>query len=119
MTRQPAVAPRLVGVEVVEHDVDVAIGVIGVIGDDLVHEVEELDTAPPTVVAGPDLAGRHVERGKEGGRAAASFTLTCAPPALSGGKPIFDMNSRLVEAVKRMLKSYSVEHGLPQPKRCL
>ena len=29
MTRQPAVAFRLVGVEVVEHDVDVAIGVIG------------------------------------------------------------------------------------------
>ena len=41
------------------------------------------------------------------------------PPALSGAKPIFDMNSRLVEAVKRMFKSYSVEHGLPQPKRCL
>jgi hypothetical protein len=45
MTRQPAVALRLVGVEVVEHDVDVAIGVIG---HDLVHEVEELDTAAPS-----------------------------------------------------------------------
>jgi hypothetical protein len=35
------------------------------------------------------------------------------PPALSGAKPIFEMNSCLVEAVKRMFKSYSVEHGLP------
>ena len=64
----------LVGVEVVEHDVDVAIGVIG---HDLVHEVEELDTAPPTVVAGPDLAGSHVERGKEGGRARAGYSHGC------------------------------------------
>ena len=40
------------------------------------------------------------------------------PPALSGAKPIFDVNSRLVEAVERMFESYSVEHGLPQPKRC-
>ena len=48
---------------------------IGVIGHDLVHEVEELDTAPPTVVAGPDLAGSHVERGKEGGRAVPGIVM--------------------------------------------
>jgi len=37
--------------------------------------------------------------------------------ALSRAKPIFDVNTRLMKAVERMFESYSVEHGLPQPKR--
>jgi hypothetical protein len=42
-----------VGVEVVEHDVDVAVRVIG---HDPVHKVEELDPAPAPIVPGPDRA---------------------------------------------------------------
>ena len=75
MTRQPAVPLWLVGLEVIEHDVDVAIGVIG---HDLVHEVEELDPPPLTVVAGLDLAGSNVERGKEGRRAVPRIVMAVA-----------------------------------------
>ena len=41
---QPAVAFRLVGVEIVEDDVDLAPGMGR---DDAVHEIQELDPAPP------------------------------------------------------------------------
>ena len=49
MTLQPHVALRLVGREIVEHDMDFAIRMSG---DDLVHEVEEFD-APPAFVMAP------------------------------------------------------------------
>src|SRR4029450_2594943 len=40
VTLEPAILAGLVGVEIVENDVD---GGVGVGGDDVVHEVEELD----------------------------------------------------------------------------
>ena len=40
MTFEPAIVPGLVGVQVVEDDMD---GRIRVCGDDVVHEVEELE----------------------------------------------------------------------------
>lgn len=40
---EPAIVPGLVGIEIVEDDVD---GRVRVSGDDIVHEIEELD-APP------------------------------------------------------------------------
>jgi hypothetical protein len=43
MQREPAVVFGFAGIEVVEHDVD---GFTGPSGDNVVHEVEELD-APP------------------------------------------------------------------------
>src|SRR3954464_12892946 len=58
---QPPVPLRLVGVEVVEHDMDVAARVIG---DDLVHEVEELDPASTPIVPGPNLARGDVKGGE-------------------------------------------------------
>jgi hypothetical protein len=51
-----------VGLEVVEHDVDLAIRVIG---HDRVHEVEELDPSPSPVVSRLDLARGNVEGGEE------------------------------------------------------
>ena len=64
MTGQPAVVLGLVGSEVVEHDVDLQIGV-RMSGEDVVHEVEEL--APPAagVVAGLDEPARHLEGREE------------------------------------------------------
>jgi hypothetical protein len=47
MSGEPAVALGLVGFEVVEDDVDFARGVSV---HDMVHEIEELDTAPPAAV---------------------------------------------------------------------
>lgn len=73
MAGQPAVALRLVGVEVVEHDMDVALRVVG---HDLVHEVEELDPAPAAVVAGPNLACGDVEGGEQRGRAVPGVVVT-------------------------------------------
>ena len=55
---QPQVALGLVGVEVVQHDVDLPVGVIG---DDAVQEVQELEPAAALVVPGLDLAIGDVE----------------------------------------------------------
>ena len=52
----------LVGAEIVERDMESGVG-IG--GDDVVHEVEELDPPPPLLVRGRHLAGRHLEGGKQ------------------------------------------------------
>ena len=62
VTLQPHVALGLVGREIVEHDMDFAIRMIG---DDLVHEVEEFDAPPAFVMAPDDLAAFKVERGEQ------------------------------------------------------
>lgn len=59
MTLQPHVALGLMGREIIENGVDF---VAGIIGDDLVHEVEEFDTSSPLVKASDDLAAREFER---------------------------------------------------------
>ena len=66
MAGQPSIPFGLVGAEIVEDDVDLAIGVIG---DHVVHEVEELDAPPALGVLGLDLAGGDVEGGEERGGA--------------------------------------------------
>ena len=50
---EPAIVPGLVGVEIVEDDVN---GRVGVSGDDIIHEVEEFDAPPTRLVRGGDLA---------------------------------------------------------------
>jgi hypothetical protein len=47
MMFEPAVIFRLVGIEIVEDHMD---GRARVVCDDLVHEIEELDPAPPILV---------------------------------------------------------------------
>ncbi len=75
MTREPAVPLRLVGAEVVEHDMDLALRVGG---HDLVHEVEELDPPAATIVAGPNLAAGDVEGGEQRRRAMALVVVAAA-----------------------------------------
>ena len=58
VTLQPHVAFGLMGREIVEHDMDFAIRMIG---DDLVHEVEEFDAPPTFVMASDDLAAGKIE----------------------------------------------------------
>src|SRR5215203_1031602 len=72
---QPSVPLRLVGVEVVEHDMDVAARVIG---HDLVHEVEELDPASTPIVPGPNLARGDVKGGEERGGAVPGVVVAVA-----------------------------------------
>src|SRR5664279_6321967 len=62
MPLEPTVVPGFVGIEVVEHDVD---GGVGPSGDNVVHEVEELDAPPPLIVSCRHLAGGHLEGGEQ------------------------------------------------------
>ena len=80
MTLQPAVVLGLVGVEIVENDMDLPTGVLG---DDAVHEVEKLDPAAALVLAPADLASGHVERCLQGRRAMSLVIigLSCQRPA--------------------------------------
>jgi len=64
---EPTVILWLVGVEIVEDDMDLPARMFG---DDPVHEVEELDPPPPFIVPPQDFAARHIEgRKKRGGPA--------------------------------------------------
>ena len=65
----------LVGIEVVEDDVD---GRVGMSGDDVVHEVEELDAPPALLVRGRHLAGGHLEGGEQGRGAVALVVVAVA-----------------------------------------
>lgn len=65
--RQPAVALGLVGLEVVENDMDL---LVGVVNHDRLHEGEERDPPAPFGMPGLDLAGPDVERGEQGAVAA-------------------------------------------------
>jgi hypothetical protein len=60
MAGEPALALGLVGREIVDDDVDL-FAQSG--GDDLVHEIEELDAPAAPAVAGRDLAGGNLEGG--------------------------------------------------------
>ena len=62
MMLEPAVILGFVGVEVVEDYVD---GRVGMSGDDIVHEVEELDAPSALLVSGHHFAGGHLEGSKQ------------------------------------------------------
>lgn len=64
MALEPTVVLGLVGVEVVQDDVDLPEG-IG--GHDAVHEIKELHPAAAPVVAGRDQSGGHFQGGEQGG----------------------------------------------------
>src|SRR6516162_290683 len=62
MAGEPAVGLRLMGVEVVEDDVNLPLGMRG---HDAVHEVEELDAPAAPIVLGSHLAGSNVESSEQ------------------------------------------------------
>ena len=62
MTRQPAVVLGFVGVEIVEDDVDL---LLRVVGNQIIHEVQELTPPAAFVVPSFDLPRGHFERRKE------------------------------------------------------
>ena len=62
MTFQPAIAVRLVSIQIVEDDMNLAALMLG---DDTVHEVEKLDAPAPLALAARDLASGDVESGKK------------------------------------------------------
>src|SRR5215472_5795396 len=60
--RQPTVVLGFVRVQIVEDDMDVAVGVVG---DNAVHEVKKFDAPTTAVVARPDHPGGGIESGKQ------------------------------------------------------
>jgi hypothetical protein len=66
VVRQPPIIFGLVRVEIVQNDVDFAARVVG---DDAVHEIQELDPPAALVMAGLDHSGGHLQRREQGGRA--------------------------------------------------
>ena len=63
MVRQPAIIFGFVSIEIVQNDVNVASRVVG---DDAVHEVQELDPPTALVMAGLDQPVGHLQRRKQG-----------------------------------------------------
>ena len=63
VVRQPAVICRLVGIEIVQNDVNFASRVIG---DDPVHEIEKLDPSTALVMPRLDQPGGHLQRREQG-----------------------------------------------------
>src|SRR5258706_15324749 len=85
---EPAVIFGLMGVKIVENDMDFAAGMCG---EDAVHEVEELDPAPPFVMPPRYCAGRHIE-GREQRGGPVPFVIVAlarqrAPIGKLGGAP--------------------------------
>ena len=70
---KPAIILRLMGIEIVEDDVD---GGVRIVREDIVHEIEEFDPAATILVGGGDLAGRHFKGRKEGRSAIALIVMT-------------------------------------------
>jgi len=75
MLGQPAVAFRLMGVEIIKNDMDFAT-LIGL--DDAVHEVEELDAPTAFVLAARDHARGNIKGGKQRRRAVALVVVRLA-----------------------------------------
>src|SRR6202045_5084595 len=76
MALQPAVILRLVRVEIVEDDMDLASSVLS---DNPVHEVEKFKPSPPLVLTPRHLARRNVESGEERRRAMPGVVVQSAP----------------------------------------
>ena len=59
---QPAVIPGLVGIQVIENDMNLAVGVSS---NDFVHEIQELASPPPLVVRRLHQTGGYFQRRKQ------------------------------------------------------
>src|SRR5436190_19602344 len=98
MTPEPAIVLRFVGVEIVEDDMDL---VVRIIGDDPVHEVEELHPPATLLVSRQDLAIGEVEGGKERGGAVARVVMALTAERPSVGQ--LEVTLRPFERLDRRL----------------
>src|SRR6516162_7141081 len=69
----------LVGIEIIQHDVKLAVGKGG---NDLVHEAKEFDAPAPLFVLAQNLAGRDIESREQGRR-----PMPLVVVALAGQRP--------------------------------
>ena len=73
--RQPAVVFGLVGIEIVQNHMDLPAGMIG---NQAVHEIQELDATAALIMAGLDQASGNIEGGEQG-RGAVTFVCMAEP----------------------------------------
>ena len=83
VTAQPAIRFRFVSIQVAQHPVQLAVGIVG---HNLVHETQEFPPATPRVVAGFHLAGGHVQSRKQGSRPVPPVSMAEAGARLPVGK---------------------------------
>ena len=62
MTLEPAIVPRIMGVQAVEYDMDRQVE--GISGENLIHECAEF-APPPLLVHGSHIASCHFQGGKQ------------------------------------------------------
>src|SRR6266498_5386961 len=83
MPLQPAVAFGLMGIEVVEDDMDLPVG-IG--GHDAVHKIEKFHSAAALIVARFDQPSGYLQGGEQGGRAVSLVVVLKASERLPVGQ---------------------------------
>ena len=71
MSFEPAVLFGLVSVEIVQDDVEFFVGVLG---NQVIHEIQELTPTAPAIMSGMYQPGSHVKGGKER-RGSVAFVL--------------------------------------------
>ena len=83
MAGEPPVDFRLMGIEVVQDDVEF---LIGIFGDKSVHEAQELASFAPLEMAGLDHAGSDVQCGKQRGGAVSLVFVVKADKGFAVGQ---------------------------------
>src|SRR5580658_4183434 len=84
MPLQPTVFLGLVGIQVVQHNVEITIRMRA---HDLIHEVQKLSPPPSAVMAGYDLSGGDVEGREQGGSAVPLVSVAESIQRFSVGQP--------------------------------
>ena len=103
----PAISLRLMTAQVVQHDVNL---LLGVIGHHFVHEVQELPTPPTVVMTRLHLPGAHIQSGKEGGGAVALVFVVEPLQGLSVGKAQITLCA--LQGLNRGLLIHTQDHGM-------
>jgi hypothetical protein len=96
-----------VGIEIVEDDVDLAIGMLD---DDIIHEIKKLPPSSPGIMSNLYLAGRHFQGSEQGAGAPPLVAMTESIEGLAIGQAqpalgfLQDLNVRLLV--------HAQDHGL-------
>src|SRR5262245_50859273 len=110
VTLEPAIVLGLVGVEVVEDDVD---GGVRMASDNIVHEIEEFDASPTIFVGSRDLSGGDLEGCKQRRSAVALVVV-----AVTGQRPSIGEFEVSLGALQRLDRGLSTaSSGLRRPAK--
>ena len=105
--RQPAVDLGLVGVQVVQDDVNFLIRVVHY---EFVHKPQKLPSSAPLEVTGFDQPGRHVQGGEQGGRTVAFILVVEARQGFAIGQ--FEPSLGAFQRLDCRLLVYAKNYGV-------